>query len=118
MKKKSLNFSDLSRKELDWIKNIFVETKLKNMNIDELKTFVRESIDHQIKDTIGEEEEMEAWKEMEDFFKDEFNEIISDTQNKFKSLNDCHSKEINIQKIPEAKTSESDEIKKVDMWED
>ena len=118
MKKKSINFSDLSRKELDWIKSIFVETKLKTMNIDELKTFVRESIEHQIKDTIGEEEEMEAWKEMENFFKDEFNEIISDTQNKFQSLNDRHSKEINIQKTPEATTSKSDENEKVDMWED
>ena len=40
----------------------------------ELKQYVLEIITHQIHDTIGNEEEIEAWKEMSDFFGEQFNE--------------------------------------------
>ena len=38
------------------------------MSHKELKQYVFEIISHQINDTIGKEEEMEAWREMSDFF--------------------------------------------------
>ena len=38
------------------------------MSHQELKKFVTEIISHQINDTIGKDEEIEAWNEMSDFF--------------------------------------------------
>ena len=42
------------------------------MSHQELKQYVLEIISHQINDTIGKEEEMEAWREMSDFFGEQF----------------------------------------------
>ena len=38
------------------------------MSHQELREYVLEIISHQINETIGKEEEMEAWREMSDFF--------------------------------------------------
>ena len=46
------------------------------MSHQELKQYVLEIISHQINDTIGKEEEMEAWREMSDFFGEQFEIII------------------------------------------
>ena len=40
-------------------------------------------ISHQIKDTIGKEEEMEAWREMSDFFGEQFEINILEIQTKY-----------------------------------
>ena len=42
------------------------------MSHEELKKYVQEIISHQINDTIDKEEEMEAWREISDFFGDQF----------------------------------------------
>lgn len=53
------------------------------MSHKELKEFVLEIISHQINDTIGKEEEMEAWMEMSKFYGDQFEIIILEIQQKF-----------------------------------
>ena len=116
MAKKKINYSDLSKKELELLKDIYIDLKVKSMNIHDLKDFALENISLQIKNTIGNEEELEAWQEMEDFFKDEFHNTIEDIQFKMRSKNG----ESTYSKIEEKNQSTEDigEDKKIDMWED
>ena len=116
MAKQKINYSDLSNKELELLKDIYIDLKVKSMNINDLKGFAFENISLQIKNTIGNDEELEAWQEMEDFFKDEFLSRIEDIQIKLKSKND----ELTNLNIEEKKPTSKDagEDKKPDMWED
>ena len=116
MAKQKINYSDLSNKELELLKDIYIDLKVKSMNINDLKGFAFENISLQIKNTIGNEEELEAWQEMEDFFKDEFLNIIQDIQIKLRSKNDeLTNLNIEEKKFPNEDTGED---KKLDMWED
>ena len=119
MKKKSLIYSDLTKKQLENLKEFFVHKKIESMSHHELKEFVREIISHQIKDTIGKEEEMEAWREMSDFFGDKFEIIILEIQKKYsEDINDLE-KEIDPhkQRLELLERNNLDQEKK-DMWDD
>ena len=76
MKKKSIIYTDLSKKQLQHLKELYIQKKVECMSHKELKEFVSEIISHQINDTIGKEEEMEAWMEMSKFYGDQFKIII------------------------------------------
>ena len=119
MKKMSFVLADLSKKQLEYLKEFYVQKRVESMSNKDLEQFVQEIISHQINDTIGKEEEMEAWKEMSDFFGEQFETIISEIQKKYvdpKSLNDP---EIDPQKqrmeLLEKNNLEQD---KKDMWND
>ena len=116
MAKKKIDYSDLSGKELELLKDMYIDQKVKSMSNDDLKDFAFENISLQIKNTIGNDEELEAWHEMEDFFKDEFENTILDIQIKMRSKktegNNLYVEEIKLEKQHEA------EDKKLDMWED
>ena len=116
MAKKKINYSDLSSKEIELLKDMYIDLKVKSMNINDLKDFAFENISLQIKNTIGNDEELEAWQEMEDFFKDEFYNTIEDIQLKMKSKNG----KLSYSNIEETKSTPEDtsEEKKLDMWED
>ncbi len=116
MAKKKINYLDLSNKELDLLKDIYIDLKVKSMNISELKVFAFENISLQIKNTIGNEEELEAWEEMEDFFKDELLNTIKDIQVKLGSKKD-ELTNLNIE-VKNPSNENPDEDKKRDMWED
>ena len=116
MAKQKINYSDLSNKELELLKDIYIDLKVKSMNINDLKDFAFENISLQIKNTIGNDEELEAWQEMEDFFKDEFINTIQNVQIKLRSKND-ELTNLNIEEIKPANEDEG-ENKKLDMWED
>ena len=94
MKKKSLSYSDLSKKQLENIKELYVQKKVESMSHQELKQYVLEIISHQINDTIGKEEEMEAWREMSDFFGEQFEINILEIQTKY--INDKNVAETEI----------------------
>ena len=89
------------------------------MSHQELKNYVLEIISHQIKDTIGQEEEMEAWREMSDFFGEQFEMIILEIQSKY-----CEEKNlIDTDADPQKQRIEllernSLEQEKKDMWDD
>ena len=91
MARSSIVYSDLSKKQIQFLKDFYVEKKVNGMSHKELKEFVYENISHQIHGTIGKEEEIEAWEEISDYFGEEFETIISEIQCKF---ND--NKDINI----------------------
>ena len=116
MAKQKINYSDLSSKELELLKEMYIDLKVKSMNVHDLKDFAHENISLQIKNTIGNDEELEAWQEMEDFFKDEFENTIQDLQIKIRSKNN-ELTNINIEEKKPA-TEVKGEDKKLDMWED
>ena len=116
MTKKQINYSDLSSNELEILKDKYIDQKVKSMNFKDLKDFAIEHISLQIKNTIGNDEELEAWQEMEEFFKDEFDNTIRDIQIKMKQK---YGNETNIS-IDEKELEAEAKIKeeKIDMWED
>ena len=89
------------------------------MSYKELKQYVLEIISHQINDTIGKEEENEAWQEMSDFFKEQFEIIILDIQTKYDVDENLIEKEIDTQKqrLELIERNNLDKEKK-DMWND
>ena len=116
MAKKKINYSDLSSKELESLKDMYIDLKVKSMNNNDLKDFAIENISLQIKNTIGNDEELEAWQEMEDFFKDEFHNTIQEIKIKMSPNNGEPTKLISEEK----KDVKEDIVvdKKLDMWED
>ena len=119
MKKKSFIYSDLSKKQLEKLKEFYVQKKVESMSHQELKQYVLEIISHQINDTIGKEEEMEAWREMSDFFGEQFEIIILEIQSKY--IDDKNVLETQIdpqkQRIELLERNNLDQ-EKTDMWDD
>ena len=119
MKKKSIIYSDLSKKQLEALKELYIQKKVESMSHQELKQYVLEIISHQINDTIGKEEEMEAWREMSDFFGEQFEIIIIEIQTKYIDDKNVIETEIDSQKqrIELLERNNLDQEKK-DMWDD
>ena len=122
MNKKNFNYKILSSKELDYLKEIYVDKKIKSMSFNDLKNFASENISLQIKSTIGNEEELEAWQEMENFFEDEFENLIKDVQKKFQLTKDskdiASNESVNYKELAKKLNINEGEQKKTDMWED
>ena len=98
MKKKSIIYSDLSKKQLENLKELYVQKKIESMSHQELKEYVKDMISHQVNDTIDKEEEMEAWREMSDFFGEQFEIVIQEMQIKYIDDNNVFETEIDSQK--------------------
>ena len=119
MKKKPIIYTDLSKKQLETLKELYIQKKIESMSHRQLKQYVLEIISHQINDTICREEEMEAWKEMSDFFGEQFEIIILEIQTKYIDDKNVIEKEIDSQKqrIELLERNNLDQEKK-DMWDD
>ena len=119
MKKKSIIYSDLSKKQLQILKELYIQKKVESMSHQELQQYVLEIISHQINDTIGKEEEMEAWREMSDFFGELFEINILEIQTKYIDDKNVIETEIDSQKqrIELLERNNLDQEKK-DMWDD
>jgi len=119
MKKKSFIYSDLSKKQLENLKEFYIQKKVESMSHEELKQYVLEIISHQINDTIDKEEEMEAWREMSEFFGEQFEIIILEIQTKYSDEKNLIDTEIDPQKqrLELLERNNLDKEKK-DMWND
>ena len=119
MRKKSIIYSDLSKKQLEILKELYIQKKVESMSQQDLKQYVLEIISHQINDTIGKEEEMEAWREMSDFFGEQFEINILEIQTKYNDDKNVIETEIDSQKqrIELLEKNNLDHEKK-DMWDD
>ena len=119
MKKQSIIYSDLSKKQLENLKELYIQKKVESMSDQELKQYVLEIISHQINDTIGKEEEMEAWREMSDFFGEQFELNILEIQKKYIDDKNVIETEIDSQKqrVELLERNNLDQEKK-DMWDD
>ena len=119
MKKKTIIYSDLSKKQLENLKELYVQKKIESMSHQELKEYVQDIISHQVNDTIDKEEEMEAWREMSDFFGEQFEIVIQEIQIKYIDDKNTLETEIDSQKqrIELLERNNVDQEKK-DMWDD
>ena len=119
MKKKSFIYSDLSKKQLEELKEFYIQKKVESMSNQDLKKYVQEIISHQIIDTIDKEEEMEAWTEISDFFGEQFESIILEIQTKYIDDNNNIEAEIDPQKqrLELLERNYLNQEKK-DMWDD
>ena len=119
MKKKPIIYSDLSKKQLENLKELYIQKKVESMSHQELKEYVLEIISHQINDTIGKEEEIEAWKEMSDFFGEQFEIVILEIQKKYIDDKNVLETEIDpqIKRIELLDRNNFNQEKK-DMWDD
>ena len=119
MKKKSFIYSDLSKQQLEKLKEFYIQKKIESMSHEELKQFVLEVISLQINDTIDKEEEMEAWREMSDFFGEQFEIVIQNIQTKYIDQKNILETEIDSQKqrIELLERNNLDK-EKTDMWDD
>ena len=119
MKKKSFIYSDLSKKQLEKLKEFYIQKKVESMSHQELKQYVLEIISHQINDTIDKEEEMEAWREISDFFGEQFEKVVLEIQTKYCDDKNVLDKEIDHQK-QRLELLERNNLnqEKEDMWDD
>ena len=119
MKKKPIIYSDLTKKQLENLKELYVQKKIESMSHQELKEYVQDIISHQVNDTIDKEEEMEAWREMSDFFGDQFEIVILEIQTKYNDCKNVPDSEINLQK-QRIELLEKNNLnqEKEDMWDD
>ena len=119
MKKKSINYSNLTKRELEYLKELYVQEKVNSMNLEELKKFVKENINHHITETIGDEEEKEAWKEIEIFFGDSLETIVNKVKKKFEAYPESMQiEESEYEKRLELLKNNKLDNDKADMWED
>jgi CO dehydrogenase/acetyl-CoA synthase beta subunit len=119
MKKKSIIYSDLSKKQLEILKELYIQKRVESMSHQELKEYVLEIISHQINDTIGKEEEIEAWREMSDFFGEQFEIIILEIQKKYIADQNILEEEIDShQQRIELLERNNLNREKQDMWDD
>ena len=119
MKNKSIIYSDLSRKQLEKLKEFYIQKKVESMSHQELRQYVLEVISHQINNTIGKEEEMEAWREISDFFGEQFETVILEIQKKYSDEKNVLETVIDPQKQRQdyLERNNLDQGKK-DMWDD
>ena len=119
MNNKPSIYTDLSKKQLENLKELYVQKKIESMSHIELKEYVKEIISHQVNDTIDKEEEMEAWREMSDFFGKQFEIVIQEIQIKY--IDDENvletEKDSQKQRIELLERNNLDQEKK-DMWDD
>ena len=119
MKKNSLIYSDLTKKQLENLKEFYIQKKIESMSHQELRQYVLEIISHQINDTIDKEEEMEAWREMSDFFGEQFETTILDIQTKYGDDKKLIDTEIDTQKQRQELLERHNlNQEKKDMWDD
>tara|TARA_Y100001968_G_scaffold328204_1_gene374912 strand:+ start:383 stop:736 length:354 start_codon:yes stop_codon:yes gene_type:complete len=77
-----LTYKDLSKVELDNLKDIYASSKVDSMTESDLRKFVKEIIIDQVKGTVGNAEEKEVWDEIKDHFSVDLSKKILEVKNK------------------------------------
>ena len=71
-----LTYKDLSNNELAPLKDMYISSRVNSMSESDLRKFVKEIIIDQIKGTVGNAEEKEAWEEIKDHFSEDLSKNI------------------------------------------
>ena len=79
---KEINYKDLSEKELDMLKDMYISSRVNAMTESDLRNFVKEIIIDQIKGTVGNAEEKEAWEEIKEHFSEDLSKKILEVKSK------------------------------------
>ena len=77
-----LTYKDLSKTELDNLKDIYISSKVDSMSESDLRKFVKEIIIDQVKGTVGNAEEKEVWEEIKDHFLEDLSTKILEVKHK------------------------------------
>ena len=76
MKNEEISFKDLTKAQLDALKDLYIDSRVDSMSEVDLKKFAKEVLDLQVRGTVGNEEEREVWQEMKDHFGEKFEKTI------------------------------------------
>ena len=76
MKDEAISFKDLTKAQLDALKDLYIDSRVGSMSEIELRKFVKEVLELQVRGTVGNQEEKEVWKEMKEHFEENFEEKI------------------------------------------
>ena len=114
-----LTYKDLNNKELDTLKDMYISSRVNSMTESDLRKFVKEIIIHQIKGTVGNAEEKEAWEEIKDHFSEDLSKKILEVKekcNKSPKVEQKSQEEIEFdRRLGLLKQQQEDESSK-DMW--
>ena len=114
-----LTYKDLSEKELDTLKDMYISSRVNTMTESDLRKFVREIIKDQIKGTVGNAEEKEAWEEIKDHFSQDLSQKIlevKDKCNKNHKINQKTPEEIEFDRRLGLLKQQQEEQSSNDMW--
>ena len=116
-----LTYKDLSETEWDTLKDMYISSRVNTMTESDLRKFVKEIIIDQIKGTVGNAEEREAWEEIKDHFSNELSKKILQVKEKCNKNNKLELKtpeEIEFDRRLDLLKQQQEEQSSRDMWED
>ena len=116
-----LNYKDLSKTELDNLKDIYISSKVDSMTESDLRRFVKEIIIDQVKGTVGNAEEKEVWDEMKDHFSGDLSTKILEVKRKSSKNPQVElqsQEEIEFNRRLGLLKQQQEENPSNDMWED
>ena len=114
-----LTYKDLSEKELDTLKDLYISIRVNAMTESDLRKFVKEIIIDQIKGTVGNAEEKEAWEEIKDYFAEDLSKKIIEVKEMFKKNHKFEQKsleEIEFDRRLGLLKQQQEENTSKDMW--
>tara|TARA_B100000214_G_scaffold207024_1_gene150150 strand:+ start:246 stop:599 length:354 start_codon:yes stop_codon:yes gene_type:complete len=114
-----LTYKDLSEKELDTLKDMYISSRVNSMTESDLRKFVKEIIIDQIKGTVGNAEEKEAWEEIKDHFSEDISQKILEVKekcNKNPKVEQKSPEEIEFDRRLGLLKQQQDEQASRDMW--
>ena len=114
-------YKDLTEFELDSLKDMYISSRVNSMTETDLRHFVREIIIDQIKGTVGNAEEKEAWEEIKEHYSDNLSDKILEVKAKCSKNRKADLKspeEIEFDKRLNLLKQQQDEKSNNDMWED
>ena len=115
-----LTYKDLSAKELESLKDVYISSRVNSMTEKDLRLFVKEVIIDQIKGTVGNAEEKEAWEEIKEHFSEDLSSKILEIKERFSkdTKEDLKSAdEIEFDKrLSLLKQQQQDDKTSKDMW--
>ncbi len=119
VKNEAISFKDITKAQLDALKELYINSRVESMSELDLRKFVREVFDLQVKGTVGAEEEREVWKEMKEHFDENFEQKINEViKAKGSDQLDPLPEEVEFQKRLELLEQRKKEESKTnsDMW--
>ena len=114
-----LTYKDLSEKELDALKDMYISSRVNSMTEIDLRKFVKEIIIDQIKGTVGNAEEKEAWEEIKDHFSEDLSKKIIEVKEKCsknRKVEQKTSEEIEFDRRLGLLKQQQEEQTSKDMW--
>ena len=114
-----ITYKDLTEIELDTLKDMYISSRVNTMTESDLRKFVKEIIIDQIKGTVGNAEEKEAWEEIKEHFSEELAKKILEAKeicNKNHKVDQKSPEEIEFNRRLGLLKQQQEEKKSNDMW--